>query len=59
MKAKIIFFINFLIVASLFSQVALADGAYWFIPSIDEPIYLSLCGGYLLLLGTVKSNNLD
>lgn len=54
MKAKIIFFVNFLIVASLFSQAASADGAPWFVPSIDEPIYLSICGAALLLLGTFK-----
>lgn len=54
MKAKVIFFINFLIVASLFSQAASADGAAWLIPSIDEPIYLSICGAALLFLGTFK-----
>ncbi len=54
MKAKIIFFINFLIVASLFSQAASADGAEWLIPAIDEPIYLSICGAALLFLGTFK-----
>lgn len=54
MKAKIIFFVNFLIVASLFSQAASADGEPWFVPSIDEPIYLSVCGAALLFLGTFK-----
>lgn len=54
MKAKVIFFINFIIVASLFSQAASADGAQWLIPSIDEPIFLSICGAALLFLGTFK-----
>ncbi|WP_086934311.1 hypothetical protein [Agarilytica rhodophyticola] len=54
MKSKIIFFINFLIVASLFSQAASADGAEWFVPAIDEPIYLTICGLALLFLGTFK-----
>jgi len=59
MKAKIIFFINFLIVASLFSQAASADGAKWFVPSIDEPVYLSICGAALLFLGTFKGRRIN
>ena len=55
MKAKIVFFVNFLIVVSLFSQAASADGAVWLVKSIDEPIYLSICGAALLFLGTFKS----
>lgn len=54
MKAKFLFVINFLIVASLFSQAASADGAVWLHNAIDEPIYLSICGLALLLLGTFK-----
>lgn len=54
MKAKILFFINFLIVASLFSQAASADGSGWLVPAINEPIYLSICGAALLFLGTFK-----
>lgn len=54
MKAKLVFFVNFLIVACLFSQAASAETAAWFVPSIDEPIYLSICGAALLLLGTFK-----
>ena len=54
MKAKIVFFINFLIVVSLFSQAASADGTVWLVNSIDEPIYLSICGIALLFLGTFK-----
>lgn len=57
MKAKILFFINFIIVACLFSQAASADGANWLVNSIDEPIYLSLCGAALLILGTVKGRD--
>ncbi len=54
MKAKLVFFINFLIVASLFSQAASADGAQWLVPAINEPIYPSICGAALLFLGTFK-----
>ncbi|MFL0811245.1 MAG: hypothetical protein K6L76_12580 [Agarilytica sp.] len=54
MKAKLVFFVNFLIVASLFSQAASADSATWLVPAIDEPIYLSICGAALLFLGTFK-----
>ncbi|MFT5083733.1 MAG: hypothetical protein ACI9Y1_001783 [Lentisphaeria bacterium] len=54
MKAKIWFFVNFLIVACLFSQAASADGTAWLVHPIDEPVYLSVCGAALLLLGTYK-----
>lgn len=54
MKAKLLFILNFVIVAGLFSQAASADGSFWLVNSIDEPIYLSLCGAALLFLGTFK-----
>ncbi|PCK09374.1 MAG: hypothetical protein COA42_04395 [Alteromonadaceae bacterium] len=57
MKAKILFFINFLIVASLFSQAASADSPVWLVNAIDEPIYLSLCGAALLFLGAFKGRS--
>lgn len=57
MKSKILFFVNFLIVASLFSQAASADAPMWLVNSIDEPIYLTICGAALLFFGTMKGRN--
>jgi len=57
MKTKILYIVNFLIVASLFSQAASADGAPWLTSSIDEPLYLTICGAALLFFGTMKSRS--
>jgi len=57
MKTKILYVINFLIVASLFSQAASADGTPWITAAIDEPIYLTICGVALVFFGTMKSRS--
>ena len=54
MKARTLFFLKFLVVVVLFSHAASADGPAWLVASIDEPMYLSLCGATLLAFGMYK-----
>ncbi len=55
MKSSVVFFIKILVVGLVLSQTTTADTGYQFIGfSIDEPIYLSLCGILLVYLGVYK-----
>lgn len=58
MKSSIIFFIKILVVGLVLSQTTTADTGYQFIGfSIDEPIYLSICGFVLLYFGLYKKDS--